>query len=232
MSCRILLVSVAAPMLMLAMINTSLAQAQTPLVQIVGKMISYSMICDQTTGFAWSTVPVPPGEGFSGSATIVNDSAVALNETFAVTLNNLADATPEAAATNTYRISNDDKSAMIQLSAPAYADTSPTPRVQFDLAASSGAEARASAVLAVSLSAPAILPVMVNYTTADGTAKAANGDYAPTSGTLTFDPGVTRQTIAVPIAGDGMWSRTRPSRWRCRTRSTPFLGKPRTPTRS
>jgi hypothetical protein len=43
--------------------------------------------------------------------------------------------------------------------------------------------------------------VTVNYATADGTATAGS-DYTSTSGTLTFNPGVTSQTINVPIIDD------------------------------
>jgi serralysin len=53
----------------------------------------------------------------------------------------------------------------------------------------------------VNLSAPSSKSVTVNYTTADGTAK--NGsDYDVTSGTLTFAPGETTQSVFVPILGD------------------------------
>ena len=46
---------------------------------------------------------------------------------------------------------------------------------------------------------PLTAPVTVQYTTVDDTAKAANGDYTPTSGTLTWDPGDTApQMITVP----------------------------------
>ncbi|MEI6657512.1 MAG: LamG-like jellyroll fold domain-containing protein [Planctomycetota bacterium] len=45
-----------------------------------------------------------------------------------------------------------------------------------------------------------LLPVSVNYTTADGTATAADGDYTPVSGTLTWAPGDTApKFIQVPI---------------------------------
>ncbi len=52
----------------------------------------------------------------------------------------------------------------------------------------------------MSLSAPSASPVTMIYGTGDGTATAANGDYTPTWGTLTFSPGQTSQTVAVPVA--------------------------------
>jgi hypothetical protein len=45
--------------------------------------------------------------------------------------------------------------------------------------------------------------VTVQYATADGTATAP-GDYAATSGTLTFGPGVTTQSFSIPIVADGV----------------------------
>jgi hypothetical protein len=53
----------------------------------------------------------------------------------------------------------------------------------------------------VTLSAPSGQTVSVNFATADGTAT-ANSDYVPTSGALTFAPGVTTQMVNVTIVGD------------------------------
>ena len=55
----------------------------------------------------------------------------------------------------------------------------------------------------VKLSAPQSNTVTVNFQTADNTAMSALGDYTPTSGTLTFNPGETFQTISVPVLADG-----------------------------
>lgn len=44
--------------------------------------------------------------------------------------------------------------------------------------------------------------VTVNFATADGTATAADGDYDPVTGTVTFAPGETFKTISVAINGD------------------------------
>jgi len=58
------------------------------------------------------------------------------------------------------------------------------------------------AVFIVSLSAPSSQPVTVNYATADGTATAGGNDYVPISGTVTFAPGQTTQTITVVVNPD------------------------------
>jgi len=55
------------------------------------------------------------------------------------------------------------------------------------------------AVFVVTLSPASSSPQTVNFTTRDGTASAANGDYTAVSGTLTFAPGVTTQQVIVPV---------------------------------
>jgi hypothetical protein len=57
------------------------------------------------------------------------------------------------------------------------------------------------AVFNLTLSDASALPVTVAYTTADGTATAAEGDYVPISGTVTFDPGTTQQQVFVQVNG-------------------------------
>lgn len=44
--------------------------------------------------------------------------------------------------------------------------------------------------------------ITVNYTTADGSARVSDNDYQATSGTLTFTPGQTQQSITVRVTGD------------------------------
>jgi len=51
------------------------------------------------------------------------------------------------------------------------------------------------------LSKPTQRQVSVDFSTADGSAKAGS-DYALTSGTAVFVPGMTRQTVSVPVYGD------------------------------
>jgi uncharacterized Zn-binding protein involved in type VI secretion len=57
------------------------------------------------------------------------------------------------------------------------------------------------AVFTVTLSAVSSQTVTVNYATANSTATAGS-DYTATSGTLTFAPGITSQTITVAVLGD------------------------------
>jgi subtilisin family serine protease len=58
-----------------------------------------------------------------------------------------------------------------------------------------------NAVFAVSLSASSTNTITVDFATANGSATAGS-DYAGTSGTLTFAPGTTSQTITVQVNGD------------------------------
>jgi VCBS repeat-containing protein len=53
----------------------------------------------------------------------------------------------------------------------------------------------------VRLSQPSNQPVSVKYTTADGTATAAERDYVPTAGTLNFTKGQTAATVTVLVNG-------------------------------
>lgn len=54
----------------------------------------------------------------------------------------------------------------------------------------------------VTLSQPSDKAVTVDYATADGVARVANRDYVAKSGTLTFAPGTTEQTIQILVRGD------------------------------
>jgi hypothetical protein len=66
--------------------------------------------------------------------------------------------------------------------------------------ADSGSQAM---TVVVSLSHTSNRPVTVNYATADGSA-IAPGDYTASSGTLTFSPGTTIQSIALNISDDAL----------------------------
>src|SRR5262249_7029185 len=57
------------------------------------------------------------------------------------------------------------------------------------------------ATFTVRLSAPSGETTTVQYATADGSASVGS-DYYPASGTLTFAPGQTSQTVNVPVIGD------------------------------
>ena len=57
-------------------------------------------------------------------------------------------------------------------------------------------------IFTVTLSAASLHTVVVNYSTANGTAQLANSDYVAASGTLTFAPGETTKRITIRVNGD------------------------------
>jgi hypothetical protein len=70
-----------------------------------------------------------------------------------------------------------------------------------DASAREGDKGTTSLTLTVTRSGSSDVQVTVQYGTVGGTAS-SKSDYTPTSGTLTFQPGQTSRTIAVPIKGD------------------------------
>ncbi|ODU00866.1 MAG: hypothetical protein ABS79_02645 [Planctomycetes bacterium SCN 63-9] len=136
------------------------------------------------------TLTFAPGETQKTiSVAILGDATYEPDETFLINLTNPAGATiADGQATGT--ILNDD-------AAPP-----PLPSLSIgNVTVGEGNSGSRPAVFTVSLSAPSTLPVTVSYTTVAGTAGAGT-DFTAVSGTLTFAPGVTTQTISVPILGD------------------------------
>ncbi|MCP4348818.1 MAG: hypothetical protein GY795_25345 [Desulfobacterales bacterium] len=80
-------------------------------------------------------------------------------------------------------------------------DTAPSLYIG-DITADEGDSGTAGATFTVTLSQASGRTVTVNYTTADNTATTADSDYTSASGTLTFNPGATSQTITVTVHGD------------------------------
>jgi ribosomal protein S7 len=152
--------------------------------------VSYTVSGTATTGDDYVPLAgsVAIGAG-SSTATItvtpVNDTEVEIPETVVATLGADAAYTVGAPSNATVTISSDDR----------------LPTVQFSLAASSGLEGTTPAEIRATLSAASNHEITVHYATANGTA-AAGSDYTATAGILTFDPGVTSQTIMVPVTGD------------------------------
>jgi hypothetical protein len=78
----------------------------------------------------------------------------------------------------------------------------PNPTITIgDVTANEGNAGTTAFSFPVTLSAASTSPVTVSYATANATATAGS-DYAATSGTLTFAPGVISQTITVNVTGD------------------------------
>ncbi|RIK82793.1 MAG: hypothetical protein DCC68_05345 [Planctomycetota bacterium] len=121
------------------------------------------------------------------SVPIAGDTIPEPNETFTVTLSNPTNASlSDATATGT--ITNDD-------------GTPPSLAIG-DMSLVEGDSGTTNIVFTVTLTnPPSSGDVTVQFGTSNGTATAGS-DYTTTTGTLTFSPGTTTQTISVPIAGD------------------------------
>ncbi len=108
-----------------------------------------------------------------------------INETFTVNLSNPSKATIADAQGIGTIINNDP--------IPSFAIN--------DVTISEGNSGTKNAIFTVNLSAASGKTTTVKFATVNGTATAGS-DYTATSGTLTFAPGETTKTIAVPIIGD------------------------------
>jgi hypothetical protein len=132
-----------------------------------------------------------PGEtGQTIEVAVIGDEIdEASGETFFVYLSNAGNANlSDAQGEGTI---NDDETAQVSLR--------PGPEIE------EGDSGVVPAVFTVTLSAPAAFPVSVDYATSSVTGEgfAAPGvDYEPISGTLTFAPGATAQTVTVMVIGD------------------------------
>jgi large repetitive protein len=135
---------------------------------------------------ATGTVTFAPGETQQTvDVPILDDATYEADETFTLELSNEAGASlPDTSGGAT--ISNDD-------AAPALSVN--------DRSTLEGDSGTSTTTFTVSLDQVSEVAVTVDYTTSNNTAVAAS-DYVATSGTLTFDPGVTQQTVDVTVNGD------------------------------
>ena len=132
------------------------------------------------------TLTIPAGST-SGTVAVpvVGDTLNEANETFTVKLSSPTNAIV-ATATGTGTILNDD----------------PVPTLSIgNVSLTEGNSGTKTATFTVALSAVSGQKVTVHFATANGTATAGS-DYASNSGTLTFNPGSTKVTIAITIYGD------------------------------
>ena len=134
------------------------------------------------------TLTFEPGETTQHiDVPVAGDTRHEVNETVAVDLSNPANAslgTAHALGT----ILDDDPQPALSIA---------------DASVAEGDSSTTELRLVVSLSAASGIPVSVQYATADGTA-AAPADYSAASGTLSFAPGETSQTVRVAVKGDAL----------------------------
>ncbi|HEX6161865.1 MAG TPA: S8 family serine peptidase [Vicinamibacterales bacterium] len=109
---------------------------------------------------------------------------------------------PQTAGTYNIRLFANNGSTKLATSAAITVAAQPTLTID-DVSVNEGDAGSVNAIFTVAL-APVNTSqtVTVAYTTADGTATTAGSDYSAASGTLTFAPGESTQTIVVSINGD------------------------------
>ena len=119
---------------------------------------------------------------------IINDAQAEGPEEFTINLLSPAGTALGSSKTATVTIADDD---------------SATGTIQFDRASYAVGESDGSAILVVNRSGGLAAPATVTFSTFDGTATAGS-DYDATSGTITFAPGVVRQTIPIRVTDDNI----------------------------
>jgi hypothetical protein len=134
------------------------------------------------------TLTIPAGST-SGTITVpvLPDLIDEANETFTMNLSNAVNATiTQAQGVGTIN------------------DNDPLPVLTInDVSVTEGNSGTQNAVFTVTLTGATARTVTVNYATANGSpAATAGSDYVAKSGTLTFAPGVTTQTVSVVVNGD------------------------------
>lgn len=118
---------------------------------------------------------------------VSGDTSYEANETFSVTLSNQSVGVSLADATGTGTITNDD---------PA-----PPNFTVNDVSLAEGNSGDTMATFTITLSAPQGSTQTVDYATVDGTATQPS-DFASTTGTASFAPGIMTQPVSVPVHGD------------------------------
>jgi RHS repeat-associated protein len=121
------------------------------------------------------------------SVPVLGDNLDEIDEAFSVHLTN----------PNFVTIKNDTGTATI-------IDNDVAPKLTVgDVEVSEGNNNTNQAIFTLNLDTASSLPVSVDYSTADGTAKEGE-DYIASNGTVTFNPGETSHTVAVTILGDNL----------------------------
>ena len=136
---------------------------------------------------ASGTVTFNPGQTTKTVDVTVNgDLTHESDETFTVDLSNASNA-GVADASGQGTITNDDQVPDISID---------------DQSVTEGDAGTSTLTFNVTLSNPSDQTVAVDYTTTDGTATTADGDYDATANSVTFDPGQTTKTVDVTVNGD------------------------------
>ena len=179
-------VSLSNPSVQATTVGLSLADGTASTPADYGSALEVSTDAGATWTPATSATFAPGATSVLVRAPVVDDAIDELDETFSLSATTTAGTTVNPSASGTATIVDNDAAPTLSIN---------------DVTVN---EAAGTATFTVSLSAPSGLAVTVDFATADGTAT-AGADYSASSGSLSFAPGVTSQTITVPILNDNTY---------------------------
>jgi hypothetical protein len=165
--------------------------------------LTLSRASTTVTSIGWSTVngTALAGSDFVGASGLATFAAGAL--TTQITIAVIGDSTPEAGELFSVALSGptgltigDDAGQVTVVN-----DDAPTVSIEGAVSVTEGNSGSKTVTLTVTLSSATTSTVTVTYGTANGTATSGS-DYTAKTGTLTFAPGTTSQTISITVSGD------------------------------
>jgi uncharacterized repeat protein (TIGR01451 family) len=189
--------------------NASVFEGSTPGENVLEFQVTLSHGREQPVTVTWSTADdtaTAPGDypASSGEVTIPASDDIFTNLTATITIPVNGDTNPELDETLFVNLTGATNATIDdgQGTGTIRNDDGALPQVFVnDVTLNEGDTGTTSFEFTVLLTRTNAEPVTVDFTTADDTA-VAPGDYAPVSGTLTFAPGDTSETITVDVAGE------------------------------
>ncbi|MEH2239058.1 Calx-beta domain-containing protein [Nostoc sp.] len=147
-----------------------------------------AQVTDSDYNSAFGTITFAPGETKKTLGIgVIGDNKFEANETFSVNLFGATNATITDSL-GVATIINDDEPPAISIG---------------DVSLNEGTTGMiTNAKFVVTLSNEFYQPIVVNYSTSDGTAKTSDSDYNSALGTVVFNPGETSKTISIGVTGD------------------------------
>ncbi|HEY1189381.1 MAG TPA: Calx-beta domain-containing protein, partial [Gemmata sp.] len=143
---------------------------------------------DFTTSFPTNiTFPADGSTSKNLSITIVDDASNEPDEAIILGIGTVTGGSASGQTAHTYTINDNDPPPTLSVNSPSVSE---------------GNAGTTTLAFTVTLSAASANTVTVNYSTANGTATTADGDYVTAAGSLTFAPGETSKTVNVTVNGD------------------------------
>ena len=180
------------------------AVSETALTIPEGDSQSYMMVLDtEPAADVMVVVAVPEDAEVAVDETTLTFTAANWNtpQTVAVTAAHDDDAIDDDPVTLTHTVSGGDYEGVAASEVTVTITEDDTPALT--IADANATEGDEQITFTVRLNVASSLEVMVDWTTADGTAEEGT-DYAETTGTLTFDALETEQTVTVPLLDDAL----------------------------